>query len=451
MHAEPLSSESAANLVLRGVRHLQGPMIIGADQILVDLVVEVDDDLGIYERFGLERNTQCLAEARHAPLMAEMLKRMSSPEQDGRAPVRATPGGMIGNSMRAAAWWLKRQRASGASGLPEPAVKMLGMVGNDEAAGILRRELAAADVEPLLTTLPQEDGSPAEPSGPSTRTGVCCCLIAGKERTMITELGAGRSMEFHGRKSPLFPSWDERLAAITAKAAEEKTVPRSNLPTLVVLSGFYAQADPDGAEAIVRWCSAPRCTLGGGSARPLLAVSLSAMWCVGLPPVQAAGKASDFVFGNEGEIFALAAVLPEGSALPADDFGAAMSHIAKWKESGLIVATRGSKSVCAIRAGPVPSKLYSVPVPPVPLEEFVDDVGAGDAFLGAFLACAWQTLAKALASAPEGEGNGKKRKHEEDSAADLLTAEDIEAAAKAGIHTAAAVLRCVGAQFPANA
>merc|ERR1712037_582316 len=87
--------------------------------------------------------------------------------------------------------------------------------------------------------------------------------------------------------------------------------------------------------------------------------------------------------GNETE----AAAYAESFELNTTDVGEIAMKIAQLpKENGsrsrLVVITQGSDPVIAVEHG----KLHSFPVAPIPKEEIVDTNGAGDAFVGGFLA-----------------------------------------------------------------
>eukprot|EP00933_Yihiella_yeosuensis_P028078 TRINITY_DN2188_c1_g1_i2.p1 TRINITY_DN2188_c1_g1~~TRINITY_DN2188_c1_g1_i2.p1 ORF type:complete len:405 (-),score=73.88 TRINITY_DN2188_c1_g1_i2:80-1294(-) len=400
-------------------------VIIGVGQIMLDLVVEVDDP-GIYDRYSVEKNSQCLAEDKHTPLINGLLARADKGEG-----VKTSPGGVIANSLRGAAWWL---RSKSQKDCPKPKLDMLGIVANDSAGKRLREELVASGVNSLLDTPQKEVGTDR-----SSRTGVCCCLIANKERTMITELGIGKTLHLDGKQAPTFPSWKSRLESLKASVD-------TNQPCVVLTGGFYIQADADGFEAMKAWCSEPY-----GNHTPILAVTVGAKWCSHLPSVQAAAKCADFLFANEDEILELATVICKdtGKEPIADgDHGAAMKVLAQWKPKGWIIGTRGSKSVCFLRAAADPSPVTSVPVPPLPKEEFVDDVGAGDSFMGGFMVSAWQRLAAIAASSNTSVTDDSKKRKREEPLVDQLEAKDLEAAVHAGTATAAQCLRSSGCQFP---
>jgi len=117
-----------------------------------------------------------------------------------------------------------------------------------------------------------------------------------------------------------------------------------------------------------------------------------------------------------------------------------------------MIGTRGSKGVGFIGSVSETGVPVQVPVPPVAPEEFVDDVGAGDAFLGGFVESMWQKLA-VLAAATEMSDtsqatSGGKRKMEELPLSSKLTEKDMKDAVFAGIAAAGACIRCSGCQFP---
>mmetsp|Transcript_21377 Transcript_21377/g.54484 ORF Transcript_21377/g.54484 Transcript_21377/m.54484 type:complete len:428 (-) Transcript_21377:23-1306(-) len=423
-------------------------MLVGVDQVLLDLVVNVDGDPTVFERYAIQKDTQCLAEERHHALIADLLARAETrPRAAGSSPcggcwscvegllvspppprlpagaagvalppVRTTPGGVVCNSLRGAAWLL-RQQAAAASAQQVPAIKMLGMVGRDKAADRLRKEMREAGVEPLFDHLPGDSGV-AEGS-PAASTGVCCCLIEKGGRTMVTDLRAGRTLELHGQKAPSWPGWGERIAAAQAGA--------SRGPVLVILSAFYIQADPEGAKTIREWCAA--------APGRVFAMTVSAEWCCHQPAVQDMARTADLMFGNEPETIELATSLAEkGRGTKPGSFEEAVATVARWKPQGWVIATRGAKSVEALHSSSSEPPLF-VPVERVPAEEFVDDVGAGDAFMGGFCAVLWQ---RAAALPPDSGKVGL---------ADRMSPDDVKAAMVGGIRAASAAVRCVGCQF----
>eukprot|EP00420_Gonyaulax_spinifera_P014622 CAMPEP_0197904406 /NCGR_PEP_ID=MMETSP1439-20131203/58005_1 /TAXON_ID=66791 /ORGANISM="Gonyaulax spinifera, Strain CCMP409" /LENGTH=152 /DNA_ID=CAMNT_0043525599 /DNA_START=1 /DNA_END=456 /DNA_ORIENTATION=+ len=152
---------------------------------------------------------------------------------------------------------------------------------------------------------------------------------------------------------------------------------------MVVMSGFYVQADPEGAAAVRALCEAA--AGDAGVARPILALTVGAHWCCRVPAVQEIASVADFVFSNEPEVAELAAAIAgqedaAASGAGAGGFEAALTAVASWKRRGWMVATRGGGSLGAVKAQSSGRPLL-VPVDPLAPEKFVDDVGAGDAFM----------------------------------------------------------------------
>ncbi|CAJ1346397.1 unnamed protein product [Effrenium voratum] len=386
-----------------------------------DVVIAVDDDPGLLSRYQVEPNTQCLAEEKHMPLVHDALARAES----GKA--HTSPGGVIANSLRAGAWWLKKKTPSSV-----PRRIMLGRIGQDAAGERLRKELSTLGVEPMF------DVARPDSAGSDHVTGTCCCFLANKARTMLTHLGASKSLDLSG-KLESSSSFQRRLEPLLAGASQ---------PCVVLTSGFYVQADPEGAAAVRSWCSKQH-SGSGGTVTPIFAMTVAAEWCAKLPPVKAAAHSADFTFANEAEVMSLASVIAaESSQCAPTDYNAAMLVIAKWKERGWMIGTRGGRGVGFIKAGPEPAEPLTVPVPPVPAEEFVDDVGAGDAFMGGFMEAIWQALAgmtNATTSRPEGS---RKRKLEDLDLLSSISDGHVQDAVQAGITAAAACIRCSGCQFP---
>jgi len=400
-------------------------MLIGIDQVLLDVLVPIDDDPKILERHQIQPLSQCLAEEKHMPLVKEALASVEA----GKAS--ATPGGIIANSLRAGSWWLKRQKSSTA-----PRRVMLGRIGQDAAGKRLQKEISASQVEPMF-----DEARCAADNDAESTTGTCCCFLAEKARTMLTHLGASKTLHLRGTSE--CKSFDSRMNLLQASLAGVQ-------PCVVLVSGFYAQADPEGVAAIRSWCSTHHTTKIGGHIIPALAMTVGAEWCTELEPVQATARAADFTFANEAEVLHLASTICKAARQSApSDYDAAMLVIARWKERGWMIGTRGSRGVGYI--GVADSQVRSLPVPPVPPEEFKDDVGAGDAFMGGFIESIWQALhvlAQEAGSPSPSAPEGRKRKLEDTPLVDDLKDADIQDAVRSGITAAAACIRCSGCQFP---
>ncbi|CAE7465369.1 ADK2 [Symbiodinium pilosum] len=181
---------------------------------------------------------------------------------------------------------------------------------------------------------------------------------------------------------------------------------------------------------------------GNGLIRPVFAITVGAEWCT------EAARAADLTFANEVEVIRLASSICKATSKAApEDYEAAMAVIARWKHKGWMIGTRSSKGVGCI-GSKSDAGLFQVPVPQVSPEEFVDDVGAGDAFMGGFLEAIWQPLAAlAQEEAVDSAETAGKRKLEDIALASRLTVDNMKDAVRAGITAAGACIRCSGCQF----
>merc|ERR1712107_360886 len=125
----------------------------------------------------------------------------------------------------------------------------------------------------------------------------------------------------------------------------------------------------------------------------------------------------------------------------------AILTVAWWKaragKCGWIIMTRGSKEVLAVYACESASRagLLRLAVPPIDASQIIDDVGAGDAFMGGFLACMWTQLVE------HSEGLSQPSKQDLNVRSTPAAAE-VERAVRAGISTAAFALTGAGCHFP---
>lgn len=450
-------------------------MLLGIDQLLLDMVACIDHDPALLDRHGLQANTQQLAEERHKELLSEFRALLQLQPEDSTimtpprksctavadavssekrprdaqlgdpTPLRVTgtPGGVVANSLRGAAWWLRRRKrgltdprgprspaVSSSAQLPAPCLKALGIVGRDTAAKVVSQELQKTGVQLIDVEIDSDtSGAPAV-----SHTGVCLCLVRDQQRTMLVDLGAA--------KVPI-PCLVDSVAkevmdsSHAADGASAQRVPWSILLT----SGFYAQADASGIEALAAWHRDFK-----GSVRPAIALTVGAEWCCGIPVVQNAARAADIVFGNEAEFLHLSSKVSPNVAhnaeCAAQNSRAALVTLGLWKSQGWLVMTRGSKEVLAIRAssGACASDVICVSVPPLNHSQIADDVGAGDAFMGGFLASLWVKVEEAMTNVV-GDAQGL-------SVDGLISGAIVEQSIRAGNSTAAFALTGVGCQFP---
>jgi len=319
-----MSSPKLAKTVETGLRGT----ILGIGNPLLDISARVDPKL--LQKYDLQANNAILAEAKHQPLYAEL---MASPG------VELIAGGATQNSIRTAQWML------GAEG----ATAFVGAVGKgDEYAKSLKRVAAADGVRPLYFE------STANP------TGVCGVLITGHDRSLVTTLAACNDFKCDHVEHP-------EVAQAIASAK------------LFYSAGFFLTG-PEAPQTLKH--------VGEIAARDdkIFCTNLSAPFVVQFFQDQLMGiwPFVDFLFCNEAEGAEMAKKLGWATddlkkvALDLTTFG----KKANGKRVRTVVITQGRDPTIVANEG----KVSVHPVKPVDQSKVVDTNGAGDAFVGGFIA-----------------------------------------------------------------
>ena len=293
---------------------------------LLDISSNVPAEL--LAKYGLKLNNAILAGPEHAELYAELVRDF---------PVEYIAGGATQNSIRVAQWMSGNQPGFAA---------YIGAVGDDEFARQLR---AAAE----------KDGVTPYYHVAAVPTGTCAVLVHDKERSLVANLSAAEKYAAEHFASPA-----------VAAALEGGRIFYSAGFFLTHSAGVMAAMGKAAA-------AAPGKVYCMNLSAPFLCAFFKEQMHSVLPYC-------DFVFGNESE----AAAYGEANGLPA---GASVSDVALAiaalpKASGtrarVVVITQGSDATVVAQDGAV----RSLPVDKVDPASIVDTNGAGDAFVGGFLA-----------------------------------------------------------------
>lgn len=267
-----------------------------------------------------------LAAPEHLPMYSEMVKEF---------PVKYTAGGATQNSIRVAQWMSKRAGTA----------VYAGSVGRDEFASVLE---GAATADGVTVHYSHTEAAP---------TGTCAVLVHDKERSLVANLGAANEYKIDHLHT-------EEMQAVVRRAR------------VFYSAGFFLTVCPQAMVEVGQHAAAEGklyCT--NLSAPFLCSVFKDAMLSV-LPY-------ADIVFGNESE----AAAFAEANGFKgASSEETALRIAALPKASGtrprLVIFTQGSSATVVAKEG----KVLRFPVPRIPAEEIVDLNGAGDSFVGGFLA-----------------------------------------------------------------
>jgi len=301
--------------------------ILGFGNPLLDISAVVEQD--VLDEWGCKLNDAILAEDKHKPLYAKLAK---------THPVEYIAGGATQNSIRVAQWM------SGTAGT----TAFIGCIGTDEFGT-------------QLETAAKADGVNVQYMKQSkVETGTCAVLVKGGERSLCANLAAANCYE----KSHFDGANIQALLAATK----------------IVYSAGFVLTTPAGP---------PTLTAIGEELNKqgkTFCMNLSAPFIIQVPPFkEALDKALtyvDFLFGNESE----AATYGEAMGWGKDVATVALKIAALPKACGtrprVVVFTQGSDATLVACGGVV----SSFPVPKLAKEQLVDTNGAGDAFVGGFLA-----------------------------------------------------------------
>jgi len=300
--------------------------VLGMGNPLLDISADADEAL--LEKYGLELGNAILAEDKHQPLFAEMV---------AKPDVKYIAGGATQNSIRVAQWML--QTPGGTA--------YMGCVGSDENGKKMEEACAKDGVKTAYMV---------DASAP---TGCCAVLVNKKERSLCTNLNAANNFKAEHLKKP--EVWSLAQAA-----------------GIIYSAGFFITVSPES----MRLAAQEAADRGA-----LYCLNLSAPFLMQVPPFRAVIAELlpkvDVLFGNETEAQTYADV--EGWETKDVAFIATRLSLVPSAKSGrkrLVVITQGADPTVVAVNGHV--TLH--PIVQLPKEQLVDTNGAGDAYVGGFLA-----------------------------------------------------------------
>jgi len=332
--------------------------ILGMGNPLLDISSEVP--AALVEKYELKMGDAILAEEKHQPLFEELVKLPT---------VQYIAGGATQNSIRVAQWMLQSPEATA----------YMGCIGKD-ANGEKMKEACALDGVKTAYMVDE-----------STPTGCCAVLINTPERSLCTNLNAANNFKVEHLKKP--ENW------AICEAAK-----------VIYSAGFFITVCPDAMKAA---CAEAAKHDG------LYCVNLSAPFLMMVPPFKAVFNELmpqvDFLFGNETE----AQTWADSESWDTKDVAFIATRLS------LMPSTKARKRTVVITQGADPTivaingHVTEHPITALPKEKLIDTNGAGDAYVGGFLAA----LSKGL---------------------------DMAACCKAGAYAASVIVQHSGCTYPAK-
>lgn len=306
----------------------QGIFFIGNP--LLDISVELKDNV-IIDKYGLQAGQASLCTPEQLPLYDELWN------IEGRS---AIPGGSALNSARSANFFLKNLGSE-----TENLVTYYGSLGNDEKGAVLEKDLKDNGITGNFH------------KAEKTPTGTCAVLVGvTKDRTLCANLAAACE-------------YDQAHLNANLSAMESAK--------LIYSTSFFITSSNDSLKQVGQYAS--------DNDVPF-AFNLSAVFLLmfELDKVLASLEHADYVFANEDE----AAEFAKTQKLDPKDLKGVAVALANWKKSNtkrqrIAIVTQGPGKVLVSVGG---KEVTEYEVADLSNDVIVDTNGAGDAFVGGFMA-----------------------------------------------------------------
>ncbi|KAG4074084.1 hypothetical protein HA402_014289 [Bradysia odoriphaga] len=306
------------------MENIREGLLLGCGNPLLDISATVDAEF--LAKYDMQPNNAILAEEKHKPLYTELVEKFDA---------NFTAGGSVQNSLRVAQWILQK---------PNVAV-FFGCVGRDKYSKILEDEARSDGVNVRYQFNENEP------------TGTCGVLITGHHRSLCANLAAANCFTIDHINLP-----ENRKYLDNAE--------------YFYISGFFLTVSPPSIQAVAKHAL---------SRNNLFMMNLSAPFLSQFfkEPLMDAMPYVDILFGNEVEATTFASEQNFGTT-DLKEIALKMCALPKQNEkrARVVVITQGSDAVLLAEN----NKITEIPVEKLQEDKIIDTNGAGDAFVGGFLA-----------------------------------------------------------------
>ncbi|XP_033209458.1 adenosine kinase 2-like isoform X1 [Belonocnema kinseyi] len=304
--------------------NLREGLLVGIGNPLLDISATVDQDF--LKKYNLKSNDAILADEIHKPLYDELIEQYKAD---------FIAGGAVQNSMRVAQWFLEK-----------PCVCIyMGCVGKDKYSKILEDRARENGLNVRYQYTEKE------------QTGTCAVLITGKERSLCANLAAANHFSPSHIEDP----------------ENKKLIENAQF---FYVSGFFLTVSPETIQAVAKHAF---------EENKVFMMNLSANFLCELfkKPMRAALPYVDILFGNESEAETFSKENDLGT-MDRKEIALKIANMEKinTKRKRIVIITQGCDSVILAKD----NVITEFPVTKLPEEKLVDTNGAGDAFVGGFLA-----------------------------------------------------------------
>jgi len=312
--------------------------VLGMCNPLLDITMQTSSK-DLLDKYELKEANAILVNEPH-PIFTELMNHQTT----------LTAGGSAQNSMRCLQWMLKRGGD----------VHFIGCVGDDDFGKSLIRIAAESGVRTHFMVTPEH------------QTGICASVIYNKDRSLVAHISAaGHYSVDHYKSDPV-----------------QSVV---NECEILYTTGFFMVTSYETVLSLGQHAHANN---------KIFILNISATFVIDFYWEQFANilQYADIVCGNEHETLALA----KKNNWNTEDYSVIAQKIAQLpkvdnSKKRIVVITQGPKSTMVCDKD---EKITDYPVPRIAPEKIVDTNGAGDAFIGGFIAGLSQgkSLAKSIAA-----------------------------------------------------
>ncbi|XP_043674934.1 adenosine kinase 2 [Vespula pensylvanica] len=304
--------------------NLREGLLLGMGNPLLDISATVDKNF--LEKYDLKANDAILAEEKHKSLYDELINLYNA---------NFIAGGSVQNTMRVTQWFLEKSKVA----------SYMGCVGNDKYSKILEER---ALTNGLNICYQYTDKEP---------TGTCAVLITGKERSLCANLAAANCFSSSHIEVP----------------ENKKLIENAEY---IYISGFFLTVNPEVIQTVAKHAY---------ENNKMFMMNLSAPFIPDLfkKPLEDVLPYVDILFGNEAEADVFAKV-HDFKTTDRKEIALKISRMEKINErrNRIVIITQGSGPILLVKD----NVATEYPTTRIPEENVVDTNGAGDAFVGGFLA-----------------------------------------------------------------
>ncbi|CAL7941176.1 unnamed protein product [Xylocopa violacea] len=304
--------------------NLREGLLLGMGNPLLDISATVDSNF--LKKYDLKANDAILATEKHKSIYNELLEQYKAD---------FIAGGSVQNTMRVAQWFLEKPRIT----------TYMGCVGTDKYSKILEERARADGLNVRYQYTEKEP------------TGTCAVLLTGNKRSLCANLAAANCFSLSHIEEPE----NRKLIEIAE---------------YIYVSGFFLTVSPETIQVVAQLASEKNKMFLMNLSAPFLCEHYK-------EPMLAVFPYVDILFGNETEADTFAKI-NNFQTTDRKEIALKLSQMEKVnkKRQRIVVITQGPDNILVAQDNIV----TEFPAVKLPEEKVVDTNGAGDAFVGGFLA-----------------------------------------------------------------